>query len=61
MIRVHMIDDDEEMHELLADYFADEAIDFSASASPSAGLAYVERQPVDLVLLARISHKGAFT
>lgn len=51
MIRVHMIDDDEEMHELLADYFADEAIDFSASASPSAGLAHLESQPVDLVLL----------
>lgn len=51
MIRVHMIDDDEEMHELLAEYFADEAIAFSASATPGAGLAYLTSQPVDLVLL----------
>lgn len=51
MIHVHMIDDDEDMHELLSDYFADEAIAFSASATPSAGLNYLAQNPVDLVLL----------
>lgn len=51
MICVHMIDDDEEMHGLLADYFEDENIDFSASASPHQGLQYLQEQTVDLVLL----------
>lgn len=51
MIQVHMIDDDEEMHDLLGDYFADEAIAFSASPTPSQGLEYVRKHPVDLVLL----------
>lgn len=51
MIRVHMIDDDEKMHELLQDYFEDEAIEFSASASPSAGIDFVQNHTVDLVLL----------
>ena len=51
MIRVHMIDDDEEMHELLSDYFADEQIDFSASATPHAGLAHVNAENTDLVLV----------
>jgi len=51
MIQVHMIDDDEEMHDLLSDYFADEAIEFSASATPTRGLEYVRKHPVDLVLL----------
>jgi len=51
VIQVHMIDDDEDMHELLGDYFADEAIVFSASSTPSQGLAYVQQHPVDLVLL----------
>jgi two-component system, OmpR family, phosphate regulon response regulator OmpR len=51
MIQVHMIDDDEEMHDLLSDYFADEAITFTASPTPSKGLEYVRKNRVDLVLL----------
>lgn len=51
MIHVHMIDDDEEMHELLADYFADENISFTASASPVRGLQYLQDHTIDLVLL----------
>lgn len=51
MIHVHMIDDDEAMHELLSDYFEDEAIAFTASATPRTGLAYVQEHPVDLVIL----------
>ena len=51
MIRVHMIDDDEDMHELLADYFEDESITFTASATPTAGLEYVAQNEIDLVLL----------
>lgn len=51
MIRVHMIDDDEEMHELLSDYFADESIAFSASASPQAGIEHVQPTNTDLVLV----------
>lgn len=51
MIKVHMIDDDEDMHELLGDYFESESIEFSASATPSQGLAHVKQHPVDLVLL----------
>lgn len=51
MIRVHMIDDDEAMHDLLNDYFEDEAIDFSASATPRKGLEHVLNSPTDLVLL----------
>lgn len=51
MIKVHMIDDDEGIHELLSDYFADEAIDFSASETPTKGLDYVANHEVDLVIL----------
>lgn len=51
MIRVHMIDDDEDMHELLADYFEDENIAFTSSASPSEGLKHLQKHPIDLVLL----------
>lgn len=50
-IKVHMIDDDEEMHEVLAEYFADESILFSASSTPTKGISYVSEHPVDLVLL----------
>lgn len=51
MIRVHMIDDDEDMHELLADYFEDENIEFTTSANPNAGIQYLQEHTVDLVLL----------
>lgn len=51
MIHVHMIDDDEDMHELLADYFEDENIEFTTSASPNRGLQYLKNHTIDLVLL----------
>lgn len=51
MIRVHMIDDDEDMHDLLSDYFQDESIVFSASPTPTKGLEYVRTHEVDLVLV----------
>ncbi len=51
MIRVHMIDDDEDMHDLLQDYFEDESIIFSASPDPLSGLSHLKNNPVDLVLL----------
>ncbi|MEZ0368494.1 MAG: response regulator transcription factor [Candidatus Sericytochromatia bacterium] len=50
-MRIHMIDDETDMHELLADYFADTPFAFSASASPEAGIAHVLESGADLVLL----------
>ncbi|PKL76840.1 MAG: DNA-binding response regulator [Candidatus Melainabacteria bacterium HGW-Melainabacteria-1] len=50
-MRIHMIDDELEMHELLADYFADTPFAFSASATPEAGIAHVISNGADLVLL----------
>lgn len=46
-----MIDDDEDMHELLEDYFSGTAFEFSASPTPEAGIAYVINHKPDLVLL----------
>lgn len=48
---IHLIDDDTELHELLASYFASRQLELSASASPSAGLAYLAEHAVDLVIL----------
>lgn len=48
---IHLIDDDTELHELLASYFANKQLHLSASETPSAGLAYLEKHPVDLVIL----------
>lgn len=50
-MRIHMIDDDEDMRELLGDYFADGAFDFSSSPTPEAGIQYVVNQGTDLVIL----------
>lgn len=50
-MRIHMIDDDEGMHELLQDYFADTPFQFSASPTPQLGLAHVQEHGADLVLL----------
>ncbi|PKL76842.1 MAG: DNA-binding response regulator [Candidatus Melainabacteria bacterium HGW-Melainabacteria-1] len=50
-MRIHMIDDDEAMHELLQDYFADTAFHFSASPTPMAGIEHVMSIPTDLVIL----------
>lgn len=51
MMRIHMIDDDEDMHELLTDYFAGTAFEFSASPTPEAGINYVMSKGTDLVIL----------
>ncbi|HEY9840006.1 MAG: response regulator transcription factor [Candidatus Sericytochromatia bacterium] len=50
-MRIHMIDDDEDMRELLGDYFADSAFEFSSSPTPEKGIAYVMTQGTDLVIL----------
>lgn len=50
-MRIHMIDDDEEMHELLDDYFTGTAFQFSASPTPEAGIAKVIADKPDLVIL----------
>ena len=51
MIHVHMIDDDEDMHELLEEYFSDENIRFTASATPVEGLRFLDETEVDLILM----------
>ncbi|MBF2052652.1 MAG: response regulator transcription factor [Candidatus Sericytochromatia bacterium] len=51
MLMIHLIDDDTELHELLASHFASRQLKLSASASPRAGLAYLAENPVDLVIL----------
>lgn len=50
-IHVHLIDDDIELHKLLGSYFANSQIRLTASETPSAGLALLAREPVDLVIL----------
>jgi DNA-binding response OmpR family regulator len=50
-MRIHMIDDDEEMHELMQDYFEGSAFEFSASPTPEGGIDAVIRDTPDLVLL----------
>ena len=50
-MRIHMIDDDEDMRELLGDYFADSAFEFSSSPTPQTGIDYVLSQGTDLVIL----------
>lgn len=46
-----MIDDDEGIRELLGDYFADTAFQFSASPTPEVGIAHVLNNGTDLVIL----------
>lgn len=50
-IHIHLIDDDTELHQLLASYFANSQIHLTASETPSAGLDVLSREPVDLVIL----------
>lgn len=50
-MRIHMIDDEIDMHKLLADYFTDTPFIFSASPTPEAGLDYVFNHKPDLVIL----------
>ena len=48
---IHMIDDDEEIHELLNDYFSDTQYTLSYSDTPEKGIDYLKKHEVDLVLL----------
>jgi DNA-binding response OmpR family regulator len=50
-MNVHLIDDDEALHEVLSDYFAQGQIVLTASETPSKGLDWLRTQPVDLVIL----------
>jgi len=50
-MKIHMIDDDEEMHELLTDYFSVGPFQFSASPTPEEGLQRIAAETFDLILL----------
>lgn len=50
-MRIHMIDDETDMHKLLGDYFSDTPFSFSASATPEQGLEHVYADKPDLVIL----------
>ncbi|PKL76748.1 MAG: DNA-binding response regulator [Candidatus Melainabacteria bacterium HGW-Melainabacteria-1] len=51
MAHIHLIDDDTELHQLLASYFANSQIRLSASETPSQSLAFLAREAVDLIIL----------
>jgi DNA-binding response OmpR family regulator len=51
MTHVHLIDDDTELHTLLASYFANSQLRLTASETPSQALAFLERESVDLIIL----------
>ena len=51
MPQIHLIDDDTHLHELLQTYFSGSPLEFTASETPSMGLAWLEQHPVDLVIL----------
>lgn len=51
MTHLHLIDDDTELHQLLASYFSAGQLQFSASETPSQGLSYLSQHAVDLVIL----------
>jgi two-component system phosphate regulon response regulator OmpR len=50
-MKLHLIDDDEDLHELLQTYFEDMQIGLTASETPQKGIDYVKNNPVDLVIL----------
>lgn len=51
MTEIHMIDDDEEIHELLRDYFSDTPYTLTYSETPDKGISYVKENIPDLVIL----------
>ncbi|PIQ27348.1 DNA-binding response regulator [bacterium (Candidatus Blackallbacteria) CG17_big_fil_post_rev_8_21_14_2_50_48_46] len=51
MPQIHLIDDDSQLHELLKAYFSAGPLELSGSETPSAGLAWLEQNPADLVIL----------
>lgn len=51
MTKIHLIDDDLELHDLLKTYFEYSAIDLSVSETPSQGLEYLDHHAVELLIL----------
>lgn len=51
MTEIHMIDDDEDIHELLRDYFSDTPYTLTYSEAPDKGIAYIKDNAPDLVIL----------
>lgn len=50
-MKLYLIDDDEELHDLLKVYFEDLQIELLGSETPSKGLDYLKNNVVDLVIL----------
>lgn len=50
-MKIHLIDDDTDLHDLLQAYFSTREIDLSCSELPSQGLAYLAQHSLDLVIL----------
>lgn len=50
-MRIHLIDDDLELHELLQRYFEARSIELTASETPSQGLEYLATHEVELAIL----------
>lgn len=48
---IHLIDDDEDLHDLLKTYFEDMQISLTASETPEKGIQYVESNNPDLIIL----------
>jgi two-component system phosphate regulon response regulator OmpR len=50
-MKIHLIDDDEDLHELLQTYFEDMQIELTASETPKKGIEYLKHNEVDIVIL----------
>jgi DNA-binding response OmpR family regulator len=50
-MKIHLIDDDEELHELLKVYFEDMQMELTSSETPHKGINYIKNNNVDLVIL----------
>ncbi|MBC7474098.1 MAG: response regulator transcription factor [Candidatus Sericytochromatia bacterium] len=50
-MKLHLIDDDEDLHDLLKTYFEDLQIELTASERPNKGIEYIKTHQVDLVIL----------
>lgn len=50
-MKLHLIDDDEELHELLKTYFEDAQIELTTSEEPIKGIDYVKNNYIDLLIL----------
>lgn len=50
-MNIHLIDDDEELHDLLKTYFEDMQMFLTASETPEKGIDYVKNNNPDLVII----------